>query len=360
VLLTVGRRLSLRHRALARTAGASEEIDVRHLLRSVIRFTLVLEGLGAMLFYLAFIPDMGWSGAAWPAVFHAVSAFCNAGFSIFSTSLAEQAFSWIVLATAMSLIVLGGVGFFTLEELHVRFGKGGRRVRLSLHTRLVLTASVVLVVAGWVGFSFFEWNNTLDLMGDDVKLLNSLFGAITPRTAGFNTVDYAQVTEPTAFMTILLMIVGGAPGSTAGGLKVTTVALLVGLAIARLRGDETVNAWGRTVPEETVQRAVGIGVIGFTIMAIAIFALVAIEEPFVSHLRSEGAFLRYMFEVVSAFGTVGLSMGVTPTLSDPGRWLIIVLMFVGRLGLTAFAAAVAFPRAAARDVRYAHEDVAVG
>jgi trk system potassium uptake protein TrkH len=360
VLLNVGRRLSLRHQALARTAGASEEIDLGHLLRSVIRFTFVLEGTGAVLLYLTFVPDMGWGSAVWPAVFTAVSAFCNAGFSVFSTSLIDHRFSWIGLSAIMTLIVLGGLGFITLEELNVRFARGGRNIRLSLHTRLVLTTSAVLVLAGWFGFAFFEWNNTLDLMGDDVKILNSLFGSITPRTAGFNTVDYSQVTEPTAVKSILLMIIGGAPGSTAGGLKVTTVALLVGLALARLRGDEKLNAWGRTVPEETVERAVGIGVIAFAIMAIAIFALVAIEEPFVSHVRSEGAFLKYMFEVVSAFGTVGLSMGMTPTLSDPGRWLIIVLMFVGRLGLTTFAAAVAFPRAGARDLRFAHEDVAVG
>jgi trk system potassium uptake protein TrkH len=360
VLLNVGQRLSFRHQVLARTAGASEEIDLRHLLRSVIRFTFFLEGTGAVLLYLAFVPDMGWVGAAWPAVFHAVSAFCNAGFSVFPTSLAQHAFSWIGLVTVMSLIVLGGLGFITLEELHVRFARGGRRIRMSLHSRLVLTTSIILVLGGWIGFGLFEWNNTLDLMGGDVKILNSMFGAITPRTAGFNTVDYSQVTEPTAFMTILLMMIGGAPGSTAGGLKVTTVALLVGLAIARLRGDEELNAWGRTVPAETVQRAVGIGVIGFTVMALAIFALVAIEEPFISHTESSGGFLRYMFEVVSAFGTVGLSMGVTPSLSDPGRWLIIVLMFVGRLGLTTFAAAVAFPRSGARDVRFAHEDVAVG
>ena len=360
VLLNVGQRLSLRHQVLARTAGASEEVDLRHLLRSVVRFTFILEAIGAVLLYLAFVPKMGWGEAAWPAVFTAVAAFCNAGMSTFETSLAGQAFSWIPLAIVMVLVVLGGLGFITLEELHVRFARGGQRIRISLHTRLVLTASVILVVAGWIGFAFFEWNNTLDLMGDDVKVLNALFGSITPRSSGFSTVDYTQVTEPTAFMTILLMIIGGAPGSTAGGLKVTTVALLVGLAIARLRGEEELNAWGRTVPEETVQRAVGIGVIGFTIMSIAIFAIVAIEEPFISHARSEGAFLQYMFEVASAFSTTGLSMGVTPTLSDPGRWLIIVLMFVGRLGLTTFAAAVAFSRAGARDVRFAHEDVAVG
>jgi trk system potassium uptake protein TrkH len=360
ILLNVGRRLSLRHQAMARTAGASEEIDLRHLLHAVIRFTFTLEAVGAVLLYLGLLPQLGWRGALWPAVFHAVSAFCNAGFSIFSTSLAGQAFAWIPLTVVMMLVVLGGIGFITLEELHVRFGRGGRKIRLSLHTRLVLAATVVLIVTGWIGFAVFEWNNTLDLMGDDVKLLNALFGAITPRTAGFNTVDYAQVTEPAAFMTILLMMIGGAPGSTAGGLKVTTVALLAGLAIARLRGDEEVNAWGRTVPGETVQRAVGIGVIGFTLVALAIFLLVAIEEPFISHARSDGGFLRYMFETASAFGTVGLSMGVTPTLSDAGRWLIIVLMFVGRVGLTTFAAAVALPRTDARNVRYANEDVAVG
>lgn len=360
VLLNVGQRLSLRHQILARTAGASEEIDLRHLLRSVIRFTFTLEAIGAAILYLAFVPQMGWGEALWPAIFNAVSAFCNTGLTTFEHSLTSQAYGWLPLTVIMVLVVLGGLGFFTLEELHTRLSRGGRRIRMSLHTRLVLAASAVLLIAGWVGFAFFEWNNTLDVMGTDVKVLNSLFGSVTTRSSGFATVDYTQVTEPTAFLTILLMIVGGAPGSTAGGLKVTTVALLVGLAIARLRGEEELNAWGRTVPGETVQRAVGIGVIGFAIMSIAIFLLVAIEEPFVSHARSEGAFLQYMFEVASAFGTAGLSMGVTPTLSDPGRWLIIVLMFVGRLGLTTFAAAVAFPRSDARDVRFAHEDVAVG
>jgi trk system potassium uptake protein TrkH len=360
VLLTVGVRLSLRHQATARTAGASEDVDVRHLLRRVIQFTFTLEGIGAVLLYMGLLPELGWRGALWPAVFHAVSAFCNAGFSIYSTSLSGLSFSWLPLAVVMGLIVSGGIGFITLEELHMRFAHGGRRIRLSLHTRLVLTTTAVLVLAGWTGFALFEWHNTLDLMGDDVKMLNSLFGAITPRTAGFNTVDYTQITEPTAFMTILLMVIGGAPGSAAGGLKVTTIALLAGLAISRLRGHTHLNAWGRTVPEETVQRAVGVGVIGFTVVSLAIFALVAIEEPFVSHARSDGAFLRYMFEVVSAFGTVGLSMGVTPTLSEAGRWLIIILMFVGRVGLTTFAAAIAFRRIDARDVRYAYEDVAVG
>lgn len=360
ILLTAGRRLSLRHQQLARTAGASEEIDVRHLLRRVLTFTVTLEGAGAALLYTGFLPDLGWRDAFWPAVFHSVSAFCNAGFSVFETSLEGQSFSWLSLTIVMALIVLGGLGFIALEELHNRLRRGGTRVRLSLHTRLVLAATALLLLSGWIGFAVFEWHNTLDLMRDDFKALNALFGAVTPRTAGFSTVQYGEVTDPTAFMTILLMFIGGAPGSTAGGLKVTTVALLVGLAITRIRGDGELNAWGRTVPSETVQRAVGLGVIAFAVVSAAIFVLIAVEQPFLSHSRSDGAFLRYMFEVVSAFGTVGLSMGVTPTLSDPGRWLIIVLMFVGRVGLTTIAAAIAFRHAGRADVRFAHEDVAVG
>ena len=212
----------------------------------------------------------------------------------------------------------------------------------------------MLVVGGTVLYALLEWHQTLGGMSTWDRLANAVFLSITARTAGFNAVDYATVTTGAAFLTILLMSVGGSPGSTAGGLKTTTAALIGLLAWARLRGQDRVNLWGRSVPRDTVQRAVGVFVLAFGIVTAAIFVLSATEP----HDAPE-SFLRVMFEAASAFNTVGLSMNHTGTLTTPGRWTIIVLMFVGRVGPLTFAAALA-ARRDATPFRFAHEDVALG
>ena len=191
--------------------------------------------------------------------------------------------------------------------------------------------------------------------------LNSLFMSVTARTAGFNTINYDEAGGGTNFLTILLMSIGGSPGSTAGGLKTTTLALLVLLAWSRLRGEESVNFWGRTVPEETVQRAIGLFTIGFVVVTGAILGFAMLEMGNVGHAEATTAFLPHMFEAVSAFNTVGLSMGVTPDLSTPARWLTIILMYMGRVGPLTFAAAIALSRyKQPGSFRYAYEDVVVG
>lgn len=370
IIIALGRRLSLRQeRVTSVTAEVAPGVNVRGLTRDIVRFTLLFEALGAAALFISWAPEMGAAGAVWPAVFHAVSAFCNAGFSVFPDSLVGVRTQVLPMFTVMFLIVVGGLGFLTMEELYLRRGARRRRLRrssdelvprLSLHSRLVLVTSAVLTVFGWLFFTLYEWNLTFGEMPAWARVMNGLFMSITPRTAGFHTVDYSQAADGTNFLTILLMFVGGSPGSTAGGLKTTTVAVIGLLAWSRLRGRLRTSAFGRTVPEETVQRAVGLFVVAFGLVTAAIFVFTTTEIGAVPHVVAEAQFLRLMFEAVSAFNTVGLSMGVTDELSATGRALTILLMYIGRVGPLTFAAAIALRRERLGDFRYAHEDVVIG
>ena len=362
IILALGRRLSLHQEAIsANTAEVAPDVDFRHLVRNVVRFTFAFEAVGALLLFLAFLPRFPSAEAAWHAIFQSVSAFCNAGFSTFSDSLMGFQGSPVTLTTIMTLIVLGGIGFLTLEEVHMRWRRPeSRRMRLSLHSRLVLTVTAVLLIGGWFVFGALEWTNTLDGLPNWARALNALFMSVTPRTAGFNTVDYGATADSTNFLTILLMSIGGSPGSAAGGLKTTTVAVIGLLALARLRGHQVTSVQSRTIPEETVQRAVGLFVVGFVAVTggIVIFAVVQLEP--VGSAGGRG-FLAYMFEAVSAFNTVGLSMGVTGELKELGKWMTVVLMYLGRVGPLTFAAAIALDRPTlAGEFRYAYEDVIIG
>lgn len=363
IIVTLGRRLSLRHENLvASSYDVAPHVDYRRLARDVVVFTFVIEMVGAALLYLAWTPRFGAADAVWPALFHAISAFCNAGISTFTTSLMDFQQAPATLLVIMALIVLGGIGFLTLEEvaLHTRSRRSGRPFRLSLNSRIVLWMTALLIIGGWALFAFFEWSTTLADLPTSARLSNSLFMSVTARTAGFNAVDYGAMSVRSDFLTILLMMIGGSPGSTAGGLKTTTVALIGLLAWSRLRGLDTASIWGRSVPEETVQRAVGLFVVAFGFVTLAIFLYTTTEIPAAGVLADAG-FLEYMFEAVSAFNTVGLSMGVTPHLTEFGRLLTIVLMFVGRVGPLTFAAALALrSRTSGADFRYAYENVEVG
>ena len=364
IILALGRRLSLRQEILSTSvAEVATEVDYRRLTRDVIRFTLLFEAAGAVLLYLLWLPRMGVRGALWPAVFHSISAFCNAGFSTFTTSLMAFQEAPFTLLVIMALIVAGGLGFLTLEELYLsrRAHREQRRFRLSLHSRLALATTAVLLAGGWVLCTLLEWRLTLGELPLWAKLVNGLFMSVTARTAGFNSIDYDAASGGTNFLTILLMSIGGSPGSTAGGLKTTTFALIGLLAWSRFRGREITSVWGRSVPEETVQRAVGLFAVAFGVVTAAILGYVALEMGGVVHSRASRGFLPYMFEAASAFNTVGLSMGVTPELSAPGKWLTMLLMYLGRVGPLTFAAAIALPRTDARgEFRFAYENVVVG
>jgi trk system potassium uptake protein TrkH len=359
IILALGGRLSLRQMDV--TVGsldANPQIDARRLIFDIVLFTFGIELVGAASLYALWGPRMGWQEAAWPAVFHSVSAFCNAGFSTFSDNLIGLRQSPASLAVVMALIVAGGLGFLTLEELYIRLvpWKSGPVVRMSLHSRLVLLTTAVVIVGGAALAGLLEWDRTLAGLPAGDRVTNAFFISVTARTAGFNSIDYGRAAEGTNFLTILLMMIGGSPGSTAGGVKTTTVALLGLLAWSRLRGASVTSVWGRSVREEVTDRAIGLFVVAFGIVTVGIFIL-AITEP--SAGRSFG-FLDHMFEAVSAFNTVGLSTGVTPHLTTAGRVVAIALMFVGRVGPLTFAAALSVRQLDGRKFRYAYEDVEVG
>jgi trk system potassium uptake protein TrkH len=365
IIVLLGRRLSLRQEAISSSSveAAAPHLEVGLLTRDIVRFTVTIELLGAIALYLFWVPRFGWTEAVWPAFFHSVSAFCNAGFSTFSDSLMGFQRSPMTLGIVMGLISLGGIGFLTLEELHqarnARLEKRG--YRLSLHSRLALATSGILILSGWVIFTVVEWRVSLADLPISARLVNGLFLSVTPRTAGFNSIDYALASDSTNFLTTIFMMIGGSPGSTAGGLKTTTVALIGLLAWSRFRGREVVSFWGRSVPEETIQRAVGLFVVGFGVVTVAILLFTATEIGVVGPSASGERFLSFMFEAASAFNTVGLSMNTTTSLSTGGRWLAILLMFVGRVGPLTFAAALAVrSRGEGARFRYAYEDVVVG
>ncbi len=361
ILLTVGRRLSLRNEQLVSGTGEGlPTVDVRRLIRLVLRTTFAIEAVGAALLYASWVGDFGWTGAIWPSIFHSVSAFCNAGFSTFSLSLMGETQSPATLVIVMALIILGGLGFLTISEIVDRGRRSARRrPRLSLHVRFVLTATVLALVVGMFTFAWFEWDNTLREMSVVDKVMNATFASVSARTAGFNTVDFAQITAPSALLMMILMFVGGGPASTAGGIKVTTVAVLGALMLARIRGQQRVSVWNRSVPDETIGRAIGLTILAVSVVVVALFLMIAIEAPADARAAGQEDFVRYAFEVVSAFGTVGLSMNTTPTLSPNGRLLAVALMFIGRVGILSVGAAIALTSRQAR-FRYAYEDVAIG
>lgn len=359
IIISLGRRLSLRQEALyTGPMEGAPYVDPQRLIFDVIRFTLVFEAIGAMALYALWIPQFGWQDAAWPAVFHSVSAFCNAGFSTFSDSLVGFRQSPLSLLVIMALIVAGGLGFLTLEEIYLRYQATSRKqvFRVSLHSKIVLSTTLMLLLGGWLLFALFEWTGTLAGLGAGTKSVNALFASVTCRTAGFHTLDFSQATDSTNFLAILLMMVGGSPGSTSGGMKTTTFALIGLLAWSRFQGLITPSVWRRSLREETTQRAIGLFVVAVGVVTVGVFAFTISEGS----NPTKRSFLTAMFEATSAFNTVGLSMGLTSDLSTFGKWTSILLMFFGRVGPLTLAAALMLRRKGRSEFRYAYEDVVIG
>jgi trk system potassium uptake protein len=365
IILALGGRLSLRlERLSSGTSEVAPTLNRLKLIRDIIVFTFVAEAVGAAALFACWTSTSEHAAVTlWHSVFHSVSAFCNAGFSTFPGGYTSQAGAPSTLLITAVLIIVGGIGFLALEDLYRRVKRpaGSARLRLSIHTRLVFTTSALLLVTGTLVYGALEWNNPYTLNKEGFSFvdrsMNALFMSASARTAGFNTIDYADAHAGTNFFTILLMTVGGSPGSTAGGVKTTTFALVVLLAWNRLRGEPTVSLWGRTLPEETIQRAVGLVVVVFGIITLFTLLMTTTENRAITDEK----LLPLMFEVASAFNTTGLSMNVTPGLTSSGKWMDILMMFLGRVGPLTFAAAIALPEDAGdRGFRYAKEDVVIG
>jgi trk system potassium uptake protein TrkH len=261
------------------------------------------------------------------------------------------------------LVIVGGIGFLVVMEVEdaLRPRRRGHRSRLSLHARLSLVVSAALLALGGVLFLALEWDNLLRGLPLGEKLLASWFQSVVPRTAGFNTIDYGRASGDTLFLTIFLMFVGASPGSTGGGIKTTTLGLLVALLLARWRGHGRASVFRRTVPHAVMDRALALTMVAWALTTAAIFALVLLEARGTPFGEASPALAALMFEAVSAFGTVGLSTGITPSLSAAGKVVLMLLMFVGRVGpLTLVMAVGVRGRRPAGRFRYAEENVMVG
>jgi trk system potassium uptake protein TrkH len=336
VFVVLGGRVSVeQHELVEQTLGGGVALTARRLLRVVFLYTLVCEGLGALWLWLVLrgaVPD-----PAWQAAFHAVSAFCNAGFSPLADNLVRFRGDAGVSLGVAALIVLGGLGFLAVDDA---WRRRGRWRELTLHTRLVLATSGLLVAGGGLGFWMLERGRSLAGLPGGEQALASLFQSVTTRTAGFNTVVLAELAPATLFGMILLMFVGGSPGSCAGGIKTTAAAAMVLALRAQLTGRRHVSVFGRTLSRRTLASAFAVIVTALVVVNAGLFFLLMFEAPDSLHPR-DGRFLDLAFETMSAFGTVGLSTGVTPTLSPGSRLVLVALMFLGRVGPLTLAAIVA-------------------
>jgi trk system potassium uptake protein TrkH len=331
--------------------------SMRDLVRAIMRLTFVIEGAGALLLSCRFVPEFGWARGLYYGLFHSVSAFCNAGFALFPDSLVDYRGDPLVNLTIMALIVLGGIGFLVMKELlDLARQRGGRR-RMSLHTRLVLLTSAILIVAGALLIGVLEGGWSFAGMGVAEGCWAALFQSVTARTAGFNTVDLAQMGVPTVFLMMFLMFVGASPGSAGGGIKTTSLALFFAILHSRLKGVPHTNVFRRTIPDDLVTKTLSLVMLAILFLSGTLFALLTAE--LYGPAAGEGSFLDYAFEAVSAFGTVGLSLGVTPKLLPAGKLVVIGLMFVGRVGLLTVAFSIV--RRSHRDaVRYGEENIMIG
>jgi trk system potassium uptake protein TrkH len=354
----MGRGISFKGREIVQSTFLHKpRRDFIVILRSVLIATFIIESIGILLLFSRFSQDFPAGTALFHAVYNAISAFNNCGYSLFSDNLVRYQGDIIVNLTIMGLIVTGGIGFVVIHEVYYRI-KGSEK-SLSLHTKLVLTATGVLILGGAVMFFFFERNHVIKDMPFLTQVLVSFFQSITPRTAGFNTVDIGQLTNATILMMIVLMFIGASPGSTGGGIKTTSATLLTLLIWSKWKGNEEVNIWNRTIPKDLISRTISIiFAAAFSVFLITSFLLL-VEAENLQPLQSRHFFVEYLFETTSAFGTVGLSMGVTPKLNDLQKLAIILIMFAGRVGPLTLAFSLA-RRSGKKGITYAEESVMVG
>lgn len=328
VVFLLRRRIGLKQRlVMAQALSVSDMDGIVNLQKTVLVGSFSVEALGALILMLRFWPEYGFFTALKWGVFHAVSAFCNAGFDIFGcitpgSSLMEFQSDPVVLLTLGALVVIGGLGFLVWQEMAQQ-----RRFRkLSVYTKLVLLTTMGLLLAGWILILLLEWSNPATLGGMTVgeKLLNGLFQSITLRTAGFAAIDQAMLTEGGKAVSMVLMLIGGSSGSTAGGLKTVSFVVLVLFLAARARGKNTVCVFRRTIPQDQILDAM---TLGWLLLFFAVFGGIFISTT------SPVGFTDGLFEAISALATVGVTAGVTSSLSIPAQYLMILYMYFGRVGI---------------------------
>ncbi len=333
IALFLGKNIGLKGRLMIQESLNQLSLEgMVRLVKFVLIFTFLMEGIGALILALRWWPELGLGRALFYGIFHSVSAFNNAGFDLMGDfrSLTSYVGDFTIIVTLSSLFIIGGIGYtVVLDILKKKSFK-----KLSLHTKLVLWVTLLLNVAGTILILCLEYNNpgTLGGMSLKEKILGAYFHGVVPRTAGFNTLNMGELTLSSQFVTMLFMFIGGGSGGTAGGIKVTTFVIILLAVWTMIRGREEVNTMGRRIPKDIIFRAFSITVYSISVIFFVLFLLTITETAPLNVL---------LFEVISAFGTVGMSLGLTPELSVAGKFIITVLMFIGRVGPLTLAFALA-------------------
>ena len=353
IFLLLGKKITFKERLIIQEALNQISVaGVVRLTKFILMGTFLFELLGAFFLSFRFIPQFGLKKGIYYSLFHSISAFNNAGFDLMGgfRSLTQYVEDPIVSLTISALIVIGGLGFSVWADIYTKrcFRK------LSLHTKLVIVITAFLIITGAVMFYILEYNNpaTMGNLSMKGKVLSAVFHSITPRTAGFNTLSTADMTMASKFLTVILMFIGGSPGGTAGGIKTVTFGIIILAVFAVIRGKDEPEIFKKRIPNSIVYRSLGIMIISLSIVVAGLMVLSITEKA---------DFLMILYEVVSAFGTVGLTLGLTPHLTVIGKIVIILTMYMGRVGPLTVATALAQRESSRKELlRYPEEKVMVG
>lgn len=349
--LLLGRGMSVRESVVMREALNIKLISrIPNLIVSILIVTFVSEALGALLLWIAWsgFDKFEWGSVLYYSIFHSISAFCNAGFSLFKNNLEDFRGDFITNITVTSLIIFGGLGFIAIINLIRTFIF--RQGKITLHTKLVLIVTFVLIISGTFLILWIEWNNAFGDLPFSGKLMAAYFQSVTPRTAGFNTVNISQLTYASYFLIIIFMFIGASPGGTGGGIKTSTVGVIIASIRSMLKGRSTTEIFKRNIPRDIINSAFVLIIMVLIILSVFTFILL---------LTQKGEPMHILFELFSAFGTVGLSAGMTPNLTTLGKLIIILTMFMGRIGPVTLALALSQKREKAT-YEYPDESVMIG
>lgn len=332
--MILGKKISLKERLIIQEALNQYSLSgLVRFTKYVLIVTFTVEGIGALFLSFRFIPQFGWIKGIAYSIFHAISAFCNAGFDLIGNgrNLMPYVSDPLVSLTVAFLIIIGGIGFSVIADVITN----RKLKRVSLHTKMVLLITAILLLVGTVGFALIEWKNvnTLGSLSPSSRWLASFFQSTTVRTAGFNTIDLVSMKDASHLLSIILMFIGGSPAGTAGGIKTTTLGIILFTVISVIKGKEETEIFKRRISWELVNRALTIAIIGVTLI-VSVTMILTITD-------SEFSFIALLYETVSAFATVGLTLNITPQLSIIGKMLMISMMFAGRVGILTIAFALA-------------------
>ncbi|HLO84317.1 MAG TPA: TrkH family potassium uptake protein [Nostocaceae cyanobacterium] len=358
LILLIGRKFDLRQKvAIQQALDRPGMSGSKQVIRSIIATTLIFEITGILLLLIAFVPKYGWNKGLWLAIFHSVSAWNNAGFSLFPDNLIGYQASPLVVFTITGLIIFGGIGYQVILEMYLwlrdRLRKKPKIQDLSLDFKVATSTTLLLLVLGTIAILAIEQRNptTFGNLDFPTQLLVAWFQSVTPRTAGFNTIDIGKMTNAGLFIIIALMFIGASPGGTGGGIKTTTIRVLASCTKSILQGKEVVLLYNRRISLSLILKAVGVFVGSFVTVVIGTI-LISLTDPKLD-------FIQILFEVVSAFGTVGLSMGITATVSTSAKLVLIATMYIGRVGILLLMSAILGDPRPSR-INYPEENLLVG